>query len=279
MRLIMENWRKFISEQTEEYTVQSGDTLSKIARTNNTTVKVLADLNKDTIKNIDKIFVGQKVKIPSQRPENGENGEVELNVLDEMSIAIGNRILGSGRDRIASSLKNVFVSELTAKNYNPKRPGRENVIQSVQDEKHALIDRIYAQAILAIDNDFDVDEWGPEFKEYGVISRPQVVDLIRGYCLIYRSYLLSAEGEPIEAETIQALMGKNSKLFPELQDAFIDHDGLDSIRSEALKQAENRLNKKITLRRGPKGDSAIEIPSDQSLKQQIAAEPTEPDEP
>lgn len=44
-------------------TVQSGDTLSEIAKANNTTVEAIMDAN-PTIKNKDVISVGQKIKIP-----------------------------------------------------------------------------------------------------------------------------------------------------------------------------------------------------------------------
>ncbi len=46
------------------YTVKKGDTLSKIAKKYNTTVKEIADLNK--IKNVNLIVVGEKLLIPSK---------------------------------------------------------------------------------------------------------------------------------------------------------------------------------------------------------------------
>ena len=45
------------------YTVKAGDTLGKIARANKTTVAKLAELN--NIKNVNLIYVGQKIKIPT----------------------------------------------------------------------------------------------------------------------------------------------------------------------------------------------------------------------
>ena len=45
------------------YTVKAGDTLGKIARANRTTVAKLAELN--DIKNVNLIYVGQKIKIPT----------------------------------------------------------------------------------------------------------------------------------------------------------------------------------------------------------------------
>lgn len=57
----------------EYYVVQSGDTLGKIAKTNNTSVLELMQLNR--IKNPDKISVGQKIRLPklssSNKPKNG----------------------------------------------------------------------------------------------------------------------------------------------------------------------------------------------------------------
>ena len=52
------------SSTTSIYTVQKGDTLSKIAHTYKTTVSELAKINK--IKNPDLIFVGQKLKVPGK---------------------------------------------------------------------------------------------------------------------------------------------------------------------------------------------------------------------
>src|SRR5690625_528358 len=44
------------------YTVKKGDTLSHIAKRHGTTVNRLASLN--NIKNVNKIYVGQKIKLP-----------------------------------------------------------------------------------------------------------------------------------------------------------------------------------------------------------------------
>ena len=46
------------------YTVKSGDTLSKIAAANKTTVAKLMELNKDTITNKNVIRVGQIIRLP-----------------------------------------------------------------------------------------------------------------------------------------------------------------------------------------------------------------------
>lgn len=49
-------------EKKNVYTVQKGDSLSKIARLFNTSVEELAKLNR--IKDVDVIRVGQKIKTP-----------------------------------------------------------------------------------------------------------------------------------------------------------------------------------------------------------------------
>jgi nucleoid-associated protein YgaU len=51
------------AEQT--YEVKSGDNLSKIAKHYNTTWKAIFEANQDKIKDPDKIFPGQVLKIPS----------------------------------------------------------------------------------------------------------------------------------------------------------------------------------------------------------------------
>ena len=52
---------KKTTSTTEIYIVKSGDTLSGIAKKYKTTVKKLAELNK--IKDVNKIYVGQKIKL------------------------------------------------------------------------------------------------------------------------------------------------------------------------------------------------------------------------
>ena len=53
------------SSKTQSYTVQRGDTLSKIADTHNTTVDAIMALNKGKINNPDKIYTDDLIKIPT----------------------------------------------------------------------------------------------------------------------------------------------------------------------------------------------------------------------
>jgi nucleoid-associated protein YgaU len=48
----------------EMYEVKEGDSLSKIAKQYGTTWQEIHAMNKDVVKNPDKIFPGQKIKIP-----------------------------------------------------------------------------------------------------------------------------------------------------------------------------------------------------------------------
>ena len=48
----------------EVYEIKKGDSLSKIAKQYGTTWQKIAEMNKDTIKNPDMIFPGQKIKVP-----------------------------------------------------------------------------------------------------------------------------------------------------------------------------------------------------------------------
>jgi len=48
----------------EMYEIKKGDSLSKIAKAYGTTWQKIAEMNKDTIKNPDLIFPGQKIKVP-----------------------------------------------------------------------------------------------------------------------------------------------------------------------------------------------------------------------
>ena len=48
----------------EVYEIKKGDTLGKIAKQYGTTWQKIHEMNKDTIKNPDLIFPGQKIKVP-----------------------------------------------------------------------------------------------------------------------------------------------------------------------------------------------------------------------
>jgi N-acetylmuramoyl-L-alanine amidase len=50
------------------YTVKTGDTLNKIAKKFNVTVQAIEDANKDTIKDPNRIKVGDKFVIPTPAP-------------------------------------------------------------------------------------------------------------------------------------------------------------------------------------------------------------------
>ncbi len=55
-----------VAEGAEQmYEVKAGDNLSKIAKNFNTNWKAIFEANRDTIKDPDKIFLGQKLRIPS----------------------------------------------------------------------------------------------------------------------------------------------------------------------------------------------------------------------
>ena len=60
---------KVLLDMSEDYTIQSGDTLSEIAEERGTTVKVLQKLNNIEDKDKDTIYAGDKLKVPP-KPEN-----------------------------------------------------------------------------------------------------------------------------------------------------------------------------------------------------------------
>lgn len=60
---------KVLLDMSEDYTIQSGDTLSEIAKERGTTVKVLQKLNNIEDKDKDTIYAGDKLKVPP-KPKN-----------------------------------------------------------------------------------------------------------------------------------------------------------------------------------------------------------------
>ena len=61
--------KMFVPPQSSDiHTIVSGDTLSKIAKDNNTTVSVLQELNPQ-IKDVNKIGIGDKINLNTQQPE------------------------------------------------------------------------------------------------------------------------------------------------------------------------------------------------------------------
>ena len=60
---------KVLLDMSEDYTIQSGDTLSEIAKERGTTVQVLQKLNNIEDKDKDTIYAGDKIKVPP-KPEN-----------------------------------------------------------------------------------------------------------------------------------------------------------------------------------------------------------------
>lgn len=54
-----------VSQNASEYTVVSGDSLSKIASKHGTTWQKIYEINKDVIKNPDMLQLGWKLKIPT----------------------------------------------------------------------------------------------------------------------------------------------------------------------------------------------------------------------
>ena len=61
----MKNFLIWLNEQNDmEYSVESGDTLSNLAKKNNTTIEKILELN-PSVTNPNKITVGQKLNLPS----------------------------------------------------------------------------------------------------------------------------------------------------------------------------------------------------------------------
>ncbi len=77
---------KVLLDMSEDYTIQSGDTLSEIAEERGTTVQVLQKLNNIEDKDKDTIYAGDKIKVPP-KPENtiriSTSGDENKNLLEK----------------------------------------------------------------------------------------------------------------------------------------------------------------------------------------------------
>ena len=80
MKNLFESWRNFVNEQ--QYVVQSGDNLTKIAKSNNLTLQQLLDLNPQYKNNPNLIKVGQKIKLSQEDEDAGYDPEDILSELE-----------------------------------------------------------------------------------------------------------------------------------------------------------------------------------------------------
>ena len=80
MKNFFESWRNFVNEQ--QYVVQSGDNLTKIAKSNNLTLQQLLDLNPQYKNNPNLIKVGQKIKLSQEDEDTSHDPEYILSELE-----------------------------------------------------------------------------------------------------------------------------------------------------------------------------------------------------
>lgn len=99
---------KSISPSSATYTVEKGDTLSEIANKYHTTVSALASAN--GIKDPNKIYVGQKIKIPGKRKPKS------------YTVKSGDNLSVIAKDH-GLSLKQLLAKNPQIKNANLIRPG------------------------------------------------------------------------------------------------------------------------------------------------------------
>lgn len=92
-----------------DYTIKSGDTLSKIAKQNGTTVETLMKLNPG-IKDVNTIFTNQKIVLPEQEPKSGESGSKNKLIAEKkMPVNVGDTVEsvkanGNSAQRAAASI-------------------------------------------------------------------------------------------------------------------------------------------------------------------------------
>ena len=109
-----------------DYTIKRGDTLSKIAMQNGTTVAELAKLN--NIKNIDLIPIGKKLTLPTEnKPTNTLDAIQQLNEKQETS-----------KQQTASTLE-----EVLAKPEKPITNGEMNKLRNLATNSGFEVDKTH----------------------------------------------------------------------------------------------------------------------------------------
>jgi LysM repeat protein len=109
------------ADKSNYYIVSHGDTLSKIANRANVSIREIASLN--NISDIDKIFVGQRLKLPKSNPT--QNKRYTVSAGDTIS-------------KIAATL-NVDTSQLLALNPQIKDPNKIFIGQKINVPQTATI--------------------------------------------------------------------------------------------------------------------------------------------
>ena len=99
---------KVLLDMSEDYTIQSGDTLSEIAEERGTTVEVLQKLNNIEDKDKDTIYAGDKLKVPP-KPENTIRISTSGDKLTDTQAAL-RRGLGSKKD-YGEGVETAFIGD------------------------------------------------------------------------------------------------------------------------------------------------------------------------
>ena len=99
--------------------IQSGDTLSKLAKQNNTTVSALASLN--NIEDVNKIYAGQSLKLPGLKKTVKPKPEPVTDITQDPLEGMAFKTEGTTRD-VAPSMPNINFAELARGNTTPQMP-------------------------------------------------------------------------------------------------------------------------------------------------------------
>ena len=264
-KLIMEGWRKFLLEQVEEYTIQPGDTLSKIAKSKNTTVKALASLNKDNVKDINKIFVGQKIKVPSSSDETLEDPPEDI--LAEFAYHIGQTVLSEASPIIQSLSEYEKWKTVSSAINNKGGNATEERLERDQSSETALQRIVMASQKGMKSFTYTADSVNA-FKSLGIKTARELRNVVSGFALLFWVDLTSKE---LEDTMVKTLMGSQSGLITKVQEALPNLEGFSKIKKRAKDLAKKRLARKVTFTKSSKGTATVEQPSDISLFDQLVA--------
>ncbi|MCF7898840.1 MAG: LysM peptidoglycan-binding domain-containing protein [Candidatus Pacebacteria bacterium] len=130
-----------VTETKTDYTVSKGDTLSSIAKRNNTTINKLMELNPN-IKNPNLIYAGKTLTLPENLAEDGQEDFSNINTIEEANEAINEDQESDMSDeaddvpvkKSVEDIMNEISSTVEPDEEKPEAPNYEESLEGYREE-------------------------------------------------------------------------------------------------------------------------------------------------